>query len=89
MHKLTAVLVLCAAAPAAAFAPGQALLPRAALRSPRVLRSPRAPRRAAGAQIFAQIDQLQTAGPVSRPEVGKVSCPMQRPPPRAAAAPRG
>ena len=31
MHKLTAVLVLCAAAPAAAFAPGQALLPRAAL----------------------------------------------------------
>ena len=66
------LVLLLAAAPAAAFLPGQALRPRAVLWSSLSLRPPPAPPRAAGATIVAQVDKLQTAGPVSRPEVGSV-----------------
>jgi hypothetical protein len=83
MHTSFSLFALLAAAHAAAFtAPAVAPAQRAALQSPspctstRSLRlSLRAQGRGAGASALqAQIDQLRTAGPVSRPEVGKVPC---------------
>ena len=74
MYKLTCVVLLAAAHAAAFTAPAFAPAQRAALKSPSPCTSTRSLRPAGASALQAQIDQLRTAGPVSRPEVGKVPC---------------